>query len=82
MKNKVANIITWIFIIIVLVVAFNFYKENNFNEFVRSEMNLHTSEFRRDNKVKYQNSNSYKIISNIKNDANFYKKVNVTPIYS
>ena len=77
MKNKIANFITWIIIIIILIVAFNFYKKNNFNEFVRSEMNLHTSEFRRDNKVKYQNSNSYKIISNTKNDATFYKKVKV-----
>ena len=77
MKNKIANFITWIIIIIILIVAFNFYKKNNFNEFVRSEMNLHTSVFRRDNKVKYQNSNSYKIISNTKNDATFYKKVKV-----
>ena len=77
MRNKIANLVTWIIIIVILVIAFNFYKENNFNEFVRSEMNLHTSEFRRDNKVKYQNSNSYKIISNTKNDATFYKKVKV-----
>ena len=77
MKNKVANIITWIFIIIVLVVAFNFYKKNNFNEFVRSEYNLHTSEFKRDNEVKYENISSYKIVSNIENDATFYKKVKV-----
>lgn len=77
MKNKVANIITWIIIIIVLIVAFNFYKKNNFNEFVRSELNLHTSEFKRDDKVKYENISSYKIISDIKNDATFYKKVKV-----
>ena len=77
MKNKVANIITWIIIIIVLIVAFNFYKKNNFNEFVRSEYNLHTSEFKRDNEVKYENISSYKIVSNIENDATFYKKVKV-----
>lgn len=77
MRNKIANLVTWIIIIVILVIAFNFYKENNFNDFVRSEMNLHTSEFRRDSKVKYQNSNSYKIISNTKNDATFYKKVKV-----
>lgn len=77
MKNKVANIITWIIIIIVLIVAFNFYKKNNFNEFVRSEYNLHTSEFKRDNEVKYENISSYKIVSNIENDATFYKNVKV-----
>ena len=80
MRNKIANLVTWIIIIVILVIAFNFYKENNFNEFVRSEMNLHTSEFRRDNEVKYQNLNSYKIISNTKNDATFYKKVKVQKI--
>ena len=41
MKNKIANIIFWIIIIAILVFAFNFYKVNNFNEFVRSEMELH-----------------------------------------
>ena len=66
MRNKIANLVTWIIIIVILVIAFNFYKENNFNEFVRSEMNLHTSEFRRDNKVKYQNSDVCKFISKFK----------------
>ena len=78
MKNKIANFITWIIIIVILVIAFNFYKENNFNEFVRSELNLHTSEFKRDNDVKYDEKiSSYKIISNNVNDATFYKKVKV-----
>ena len=78
MKNKIANFITWIIIIIILIVAFNFYKKNNFNEFVRSELNLHTSEFKRDNDVKYDEKiSSYKIISNNVNDATFYKKVKV-----
>ena len=40
MRNKIANLVTWIIIIVILVIAFNFYKENNFNDFVRSEMNL------------------------------------------
>ena len=77
MRNKIANLVTWIIIIVILVIAFNFYKENNFNEFVRSEYNLHTSEFKRDNEVKYENISSYKIVSNIENDATFYKKVKV-----
>ena len=78
MKNKIANFITWIIIIVILVIAFNFYKKNNFNEFVRSELNLHTSEFKRDNDVKYDEKiSSYKIISNNVNDATFYKKVKV-----
>jgi len=77
MKNKIANIITWIILIAVFVSAFNFYKNNNFNEFVRSEINLHTSEFKRDDKIKYGKSNSYRIKSEIANDATFYKTVKV-----
>lgn len=77
MKNKILNIISWIIIVAILIIAFNFYKTNNFNEFIRSEMNLHTSEFKRDKEVKYSKSYSYKITSNTINDATFYKKVKV-----
>ncbi len=75
--KKIVNIISWIIIIAILIVAFNFYKTNNFNDFIRSEMELHTSEFKRDSKIKYSKVNSYKIISNTANDATFYKKVKV-----
>ena len=77
MKNKVTNIISWLVIIVILILTFNFYKSNNFNDFVRSELNLHTSDFKRDNKVKYSKSSSYKINSEELNDATFYKKVKV-----
>ena len=77
MKSKISNIITWIIIIVILIVAFNFYKQNNFNEFVRSEMNIHTSEFKRDSEIKYSKTDSYKIDSNTANDATFYKTVKV-----
>ena len=77
MKSKIINIITWIIILIMLFVAFTFYKNNNFNEFIKSEMELNTSEFKRDNEIKYSKSNSYKIASNTVNDATFYKKVKV-----
>ena len=77
MKNKIVNIISWTIIIGILILALNFYKQNNFNEFVRSETNLHTSQFKRDSEIKYSKQNSYKIISNTANDATFYKKVKV-----
>lgn len=77
MKNKIVNIITWIIIIVILIFAFKFYKTNNFNEFIRSEANLHTSEFKRDENVKYSKKSSYQIISNTENDAMFSKKVKV-----
>ena len=72
--KTIGNIIFWIIMIAILVIAFNFYKQNNFNEFIRSEANLHTSEFKRDKEEKYSKSNSYKIVSKIENDATFYKK--------
>lgn len=75
--KKIGNIISWIIIIIILILALNFYSKNNFNEYVRSEMNLHISEFKRDSEVKYSKTNSYKITSNNENDATFYKKVKV-----
>lgn len=77
MINKIINIISWIIILVILIIAFNFYKKNNFNEFVRSEMNLHTSQFKRDKETRYSKSDSYKIVSNIENDATFYKTVKV-----
>ena len=75
--KKLGNIITWIIVIGILIIALKFYKNNNFNEFVRSEMELHTSEFKRDSEVKCSKINSYKITSNTINDATFYKKVKV-----
>lgn len=75
--KKIGNIISWLILLAILFVAVNFYKTNNFNEFVRSEIKLHTSEFKRDNKVKYSKSDSYKIVSNTSNDATFYKTIKV-----
>lgn len=75
--KKIGNIISWIIILIMVVLIFNFYKINNFNDFIRSEMELHTSEFKRDSKIKYSKSDSYRIVSNSANDAAFYKKVKV-----
>ena len=77
MKNKITNIITWVIIITILIFAFKFYQTNNFNEFVRSEANLRTSEFKRDKETKYSKTASYKITSNNENDAMFSKKVKV-----
>ncbi|MBQ2937498.1 MAG: hypothetical protein IJE05_01220 [Clostridia bacterium] len=77
MKSKIINIIVWIILLIILYITFNFYKTNNFNEFTRSESNLHTSQFTRDKEVKYSKQGSYKITSNTKNDAAFYKKIEI-----
>ena len=81
-KNKkrygnIAYTITLIFLIIILYFAYQYYQENNFNDFVRSEKNLYTSEFKRDSEIKYNNQRSYKISSKQYNDAMFYKNIKV-----
>ena len=77
MIKKIFNIIVWIVLIIMLVYAFKFYNENNFNDFVRSEAKLNTSEFRRDKQVKYSKKASYEISQTEFNDATFLKTINV-----
>ena len=77
-KSKtIINIITTIILIVALYFAYQFYQENNFNEFVRGEANLHLSEFKRDNNVKCSDSKSYRITSDEFNDAMFYQTVHV-----
>ena len=75
--KKIANCIIWIILIFILFLAYKFYRENNFNEYIRSEATLYTSQFKRDSNVKYSKSDSYRIVSKIENDATFYKAVKV-----
>lgn len=87
MKTKergisINRILYIIFVIALMLVAFKLYanfQEKNFNDFVRTEYNLYSSEFKRDSHVKYSNHDSYQIKSNTANDAMFYKEVVVTP---
>lgn len=75
--GKVTYIITLIILFIILYFAYEYYQENNFNDFVRSETNLYTSEFKRDKNEKYSKHRSYQITSEEYNDAMFYKEVKV-----
>ena len=74
-KGKVGYILTLLFLCIILYFAYQFYQGNNFNDFIRSESNLYTSEFKRDSEVKYSKQRSYRIVSEKYNDAMFYKKI-------
>ena len=79
-RTLVGKITYWITVIILLVLlyyAYKYYQTNNFNNFIRSESNLYTSEFKRDDKVKYNDKRSYSIESDEFNDAMFYEKVKV-----
>ncbi len=74
---KIKNTIVIIILLICVYFAYGHYKENNFSNFIRSESNLHISEFKRDSKIKYSEHMSYKIVSEEYNDAMFYKKIKV-----
>lgn len=75
--NKVCNLILLIILLVCLYFAYQYYQKNNFNDFIRSEANLYTSKFERDNEIKYSDKRSYKIESNEFNDAMFFKKIKV-----
>ena len=75
--GRITYIITVIILCALVYFAYQYYQINNFNNFVKSEENLYTSKFRRDNNVKYSDKKSYSIESNEYNDAMFYEKVKV-----
>ena len=78
-KKQVKNIISTIFIIIVLIIAYQIYKKYNFNEFMKAEYNLGVSKFERDNDVTCTEYDSYKIINTDYNDAMFCQTIDVRP---
>lgn len=73
---KILNSILTIILLFGVYLAYQNYQKNNFNDFVRSEVEF-ISKFERDNEVKYGDERSYKIESEEFNDAMFYKKVKV-----
>lgn len=76
---KITTVIFWIIMIIILSKLYKIYKLNYFNDFIKAEYNLNTSNFTRDDKEKYSKYYSYKIESPEFNDAIFYKSIKVTP---
>lgn len=82
-KGSVLSKVLYTFFVIILVVIllsiYQIYNENNFNGLTRSELNIYTSDFLRDNTVEYNGKPSYKIESNIFNDAMLSKKIEVKP---
>lgn len=81
-KSVVGKIVYIILVIVLILIAIGLYyrfNKNNFNDFVQTEYKLYTSEFTRDEEIKYSENASYKIKSDTENDAMFYKEVKVTP---
>ena len=72
------SLMTTAVLILILVYVFDIYKQNSFKEFGRAELNLHTSEFKRDKNVQYTKGvYSYRITSNVMNDATLFKELAV-----
>ena len=78
-NNFIKNIISTIFIIILIVVGTKIYQKNNFNDYIKAEYKLGLSNFERDSQEKCSEYNSYKIENKNYNDAMFYKTIDVIP---
>ena len=79
-KNKmplVGKIIIYAIVLITIFFAYQLYQKTNFNDFIKYETKVNTSEFVRDNDEKYNNERSYKINSPEYNDAMFAKKIKI-----
>ncbi len=76
-QKKISYFISLAILLVILYFAYQFYQRSNFNNFIRSESKIYTSHFTRDEKVKYSNQKSYKITTDLYNDAMFYKKIKV-----
>lgn len=76
-KHRISYFIFLAFLFVLLYFAYQYYQQNNYNDFIRSETNLYTSVFTRDKETKYTKQKSYKIENPEYNDAMFYKKIQV-----
>lgn len=77
--RKVRKILGYIIMIIAIIVLIVFYQKYDFNNFDKSIRLKGSTNFVRDNKVKYSNQKSYEIENKDYNDAMFSQKISVTP---
>lgn len=75
----VLYIVVFVLIFYTFDIILQAYRTNYFNDFIKAELNINTSKFSRDTTVKYEELLSYKIESQVYNDAMFYKTVQVKP---
>lgn len=73
----ISNIIFFVIIIVIICITCKIFRENNFNEYTKSEYISRGSQFTRDKNEKFNEYDSYKITSYNFNDAMFYKTINV-----
>ena len=76
-SKKRINIMSNIFVIIIIVVTFFVYKKYDYNFFTKGISEKGKTVFSRDSEVKYSTERSYKIENKSLNDAMFYRKISV-----
>ena len=77
--NKIFDIIFTIIAIVIVVNLFGIYKKHYYNGFTKAEYNIGITKFTRDKNITYSYDYSYKIESDVYNDAIFYKTIKVKP---
>lgn len=78
-NKKLRNIISNIFVIIIIIVAFFIYRKYDYNFFTKGIFEAGKTVFSRDSNIKYSKQRSYKIENKASNDALFYKEISVLP---
>lgn len=76
---KKGRFLIGIILLVILIIVWNRYQDGNMNIFTRAEMIKGTTEFSRDDEVKYSENKSYKLKSDVYNDAMLYTTIDVEP---
>ena len=74
-NNKYKNLMSNIFIIVIIIFAIFVYRKYDYKGIVEKGK----TKFSRDSSEKYDNSRSYKVENKISNDAMFYREISVIP---
>lgn len=75
--KKARNIISNLFVIIIIIVTFFIYRKYDYNFFSKGIAETGKTSFSRDSEIKYSKGRSYKIENKLSNDAMFFKKISV-----
>ncbi len=76
-NNKWKNIISNVFVIVIIIIAFAMYRKYDYNFYTKGIAEKGKTLFSRDSNTKYSKSRSYKIENKMLNDAMFYKEISV-----
>ena len=78
-NNKYKNLMSNIFIIVIIIFAIFVYRKYDYNFYTKGIAEKGKTKFSRDSSEKYDNSRSYKVENKISNDAMFYREISVIP---